>query len=68
MINKKFKDQSTIMATESIILSQFGEECEVKGDNFKAKCKHCPKTISGSKKTCSNFTTHLKVSFISTYT
>ena len=31
------------------------------GGNFKAKCKHCGSLISGSGKTSSNFTTHLKV-------
>ena len=29
--------------------------------NYKAKCKHCGHSISGSSKTTSNFTTHLKV-------
>lgn len=53
----------SVMATESKILSQFGEPFEAKGDNYKARCKHCAKSISGSKKTCSNFTTHLKVSW-----
>ena len=50
------------MATESRILGQFDLPPCVQGNNYKAKCRHCGALISGSTKTCSNFTTHLKVS------
>ena len=50
------------MATESRILGQFDLPPCVQGNNYKAKCRHCDALISGSTKTCSNFTTHLKVS------
>ena len=50
------------MATESRILGQFDIPPCVQGNNYNAKCRHCGALISGSTKTCSNFTTHLKVS------
>ena len=52
------------MATESKVLSHFEVSeapLDSESENYKAKCKHCSKLISGSRKTCSNFTVHLKV-------
>lgn len=54
----------SVMATESKILCHFETPTLFQGKNYKAKCKHCGSMISASTKTCSNFTTHLKVSLL----
>ena len=43
-----------------VVFEQFEVPNNVEG-TFKAKCKHCSASISGSTKASSNFLLHLKV-------
>ena len=51
------------MATESRVLGHFELPSHIKA-NYKEQCKHCSAMISESTKTCSNVTTHLRVSYV----
>ncbi len=44
-----------------VVLQYYDVPDNVEEGTFKAKCKHCSATISGSTKATSNFLLHIKV-------